>query len=333
MRSSIGVAGVGRLVEQRGEIGLPPIGDAVHALAVDAISNSLRILEPAHDVQVRAIELRLELVLGVERERVADAEAADRAERQPVDVLVLREVLRHAVGVAARPRCSGSPTASALIFAAARQIALVQRRRDAEHVRDVVEAVGRIVGRQQRRRRRRRARADRGWRSRTRRGSGDAAAAGRDSDVRPRRDRAPCSSHATSACVVASSGRRAPCGGITPARSLRTTFSQISASPDRRDRSSPSSTRPPVFRRALWQVTQYLFDDGAVGRTRGCGLGRDGLPAGGFGRKGCKHEPAARGQRQESPEHRSQIGRRYYARFSARRACRTECRDSGFGLP
>ena len=61
-----------------------------------------RVLQAADDVQVGAIELGLELVLAVERKRVPDAQAADRAERQPLDVLVLRQILRHAVGVASR---------------------------------------------------------------------------------------------------------------------------------------------------------------------------------------------------------------------------------------
>ncbi len=81
-------------------------------------------------------------------------------------------------------------------------------------------------------------------------GFGDAAAT-RSIDV---------SSDAANASMVASSGRGMPCGGIMRPWSLRTTFSQTSAWSATRARStaSLSSTRPPVFSRALWQLTQYL---------------------------------------------------------------------------
>src|SRR5262245_18335789 len=60
------------------------------------------ILKPADDIQVGAIELRTELVLGIEAESLRDLQAADGAERESLDVLVLREILRHAIRVAAR---------------------------------------------------------------------------------------------------------------------------------------------------------------------------------------------------------------------------------------
>src|SRR5580765_2924387 len=46
-------------------------------------------------------------------------------------------------------------------------------------------------------------------------------------------------------------------GGITPARSLRMTFSHTSACSAALVRSSPCSDRLAVLRRSLWQVTQY----------------------------------------------------------------------------
>ena len=42
-----------------------------------------------------------------------------------------------------------------------------------------------------------------------------------------------------------------------PAFSLRMTFSQISASAVTSARSGEDSDNPPVFKRSLWQVTQY----------------------------------------------------------------------------
>ena len=121
----------------------------------------------------------------------------------------------------------GVPTASRLTLSAAREIALEQRRRQLQHAGDVVEAVARIVGRQQlgdvdvERRAGREPRCD------TRRGSsGGTARCGRDSGcaAAARRARLRASRRAQARCV----GRRprlADGGGIMPARSLRTTCS------------------------------------------------------------------------------------------------------------
>ena len=95
------VAGVGRLLEQRGEVLVPADGREMNALAVHRELHVVRVLEAAHDVEIRPIELGLEHVVGVERERVTHQSAADRAERQPVDVLILREVLADAERIAA----------------------------------------------------------------------------------------------------------------------------------------------------------------------------------------------------------------------------------------
>ena len=53
-------------------------GDAVHGASVDGDLEVAGVLQPTHHVQVRAIELRVELILGVEGERVPHAQAADR---------------------------------------------------------------------------------------------------------------------------------------------------------------------------------------------------------------------------------------------------------------
>ena len=55
------------------------------------------------------------------------------------------------------------------------------------------------------------------------------------------------------------SGRGAFGGGIAFVRSLRMTFSHVSAFAEGCSTSTPASERPPVFRRSLWQVTQYLL--------------------------------------------------------------------------
>ena len=76
--------------------------------------------------------------------------AADRAERHALDVLILRQVLPHREGlgdcglmhVPDRKRAHGLGRG---------EVALEERRRHAERIRDVIEAVGRVVRRQERR--------------------------------------------------------------------------------------------------------------------------------------------------------------------------------------
>ncbi len=119
-------------------------------LAVDRELHVVRILEPAHDVQIRPIQLHLEGVLAVERKRMTNLNPADGAKRQAVEVLILRQILSNAVGLAARRDARVADRERADLLGR-RQVALLQRRRDAEDVRDIVEAVGRIVGRQHRR--------------------------------------------------------------------------------------------------------------------------------------------------------------------------------------
>ena len=58
-------------------------------------------------------------------------------------------------------------------------------------------------------------------------------------------------SEVRSACLSASGGAGMPGGGIMPARTLRTTFSQMSLWAPTSDRSIFSRTSPPVFARAL----------------------------------------------------------------------------------
>ena len=66
----------------------------------------------------------------------------------------------------------------------------------------------------------------------------------------------PVSSEEINDATAGFSGRGRPIGGIVPARSFLTTFSQISACSVRFAGSTESSERPPVFRRWLWQVTR-----------------------------------------------------------------------------
>ncbi len=145
-----GIARVGRLVEQRLEILAAADRRQVDPLPVDRDLDIVRVLESANDVEIRAVQLRLEHVVAVERKRIAHRGPADRAERQPVDVLVLRQILADAEGVAAG-RDVGIADGDGRNLHRRRDVFLLQRRGHAEHVRDVVEPVRGVVWRQERR--------------------------------------------------------------------------------------------------------------------------------------------------------------------------------------
>ena len=77
----------------------PPTVIEEDALTVNRDLDLMRVLETADGLEVSAIQRQRELVLGVERERVVDDQAADRAKRQPFDVLILRTVLPDSIGI------------------------------------------------------------------------------------------------------------------------------------------------------------------------------------------------------------------------------------------
>ena len=211
-----------------------------------------------------------------------------RAERQAIDVLVLRQILRHAIGVAAGPRRAIADGERA-DRAGRREIALLQRRRHAQHVRDVVEAVGRVVGRQQRRRIDVEA-------SRSRMAFWYSARFSRCSSGRPgnraaprRRDPGSARAPRHERCIVASSGRRAPLRRHHARSQLADhLLPHLGVVRGVRDIRRPSSTRSPVLRRALWHVTQYwsivAFGPGSGIRDPGSGVGLGfGVRDSGFG--------------------------------------------------
>ena len=80
-----------------------------------------------------------------------DQGAAARAERQPLEVPLLRKVRRHVIDLH-RGRRRRAPDRRATDLARRGQVAVDERRRHPERGRDVVEPVARIVGRQQLRR-------------------------------------------------------------------------------------------------------------------------------------------------------------------------------------
>ena len=57
--------------------------------AIDGELDLLRIFQASHGTQVRAIETHLKLVFAIQRKRVCRPQAANGAERQPLEVHVL----------------------------------------------------------------------------------------------------------------------------------------------------------------------------------------------------------------------------------------------------
>ena len=107
-------------------------------------------LQTADDVHCFSVESRADHVFAVHREVVADRDAAARAHRQTRHVIVLREVAVHAEGLE-RGRDPGAGHRETADLPGRRQVAFHERRRDVQDRRVVVEAVGFLVGREQRR--------------------------------------------------------------------------------------------------------------------------------------------------------------------------------------
>ena len=222
----------------------------MRALAVD---DQLELLagNEAADAEV----LDRELVLAVGREVVAHQHAAARAERQPLDVLVLRRVAGREVGGFDRrlPVADGHAGDARR----GRRIGLEQRRRDRQRARRCCRSRARIVGRQKRRdvdlevqQVANGVRVLGPVQAMQDDGAGIDARRGVAIDLRFQPVAQPL-------VLGQRTAARTSGGGITPARSLRTTFSHSSAWSPTAARSSPSSERLAVLTRLLWQVTQY----------------------------------------------------------------------------
>ena len=247
------------------------LGDE-HLLTVDRDLDAVGELQAGHVAVEVAHEADGELVLGVLREVVTEAEAASSAQAQAVHFVLLRIVRGHAIGephdlgVGADGQAAHTPGGGQVLFE--------QRRRDAQHAGDVVEAVALVIGRQEVHdvdlQVEQVAHGVAGTRCGS--GGGSACVPGPARSVPAASIR--CSSEAANPCSVASSGRGMPTGGIMPPRSFMITFSQTSEWLAAAAGSSPSSDSPPVRVRALWQVTQVLLDERLLGRRRQCLPGR-----------------------------------------------------------
>ena len=175
------------------------------------------------------------------------------AERQAVVAIVLLHSRRHAVDRRGRARRRTADRGPA-DHARRREIALDERRRHLQHARDVVEAVARIVGRQQVGDIDLDRRAGRARRCCTRSGSADGRSrCGLDWAAARRRRRGRPGASRGSAGRWLRRAAGCPAGGIRPLRSLRTTFSQSSGLSATAATSTPASTRSPACIRVLWQ--------------------------------------------------------------------------------
>ena len=123
--------------------------EQLHALAIEEQFQIGGVVQPLDVLVPIARQANLELVVAVHREGVADERAAARADRQPFDVVFLREVGRRPdrVAVGRYARTSHGDAADLL---GRGDVAIEQRRREIAD-RHVVEAVARFVGGQERR--------------------------------------------------------------------------------------------------------------------------------------------------------------------------------------
>ena len=123
-------------------------GEGPDQCAVQTRLQRVRHLEDGQVVAGVAGQANAKRVVGVLREHVAKRPAAAGAERHARHPVVLREIARQTkdLGGGRRRRTSHRHPAD---LARGGQVALQQRRRDAEHAGDVVEAVAGPVGRQQ----------------------------------------------------------------------------------------------------------------------------------------------------------------------------------------
>jgi hypothetical protein len=140
---------VGRVERRLGVVLGSADGSQQHALAVDRHLELMLVLQAADRTEIDLEQLDLDDVLAVERKRMRGQQAAARARWQRLVLAGLRRVAANPVGLRA-----GSDVRTAdgqrADLGGCRQVSLEQRRRQPEHVGVVVEAIRRIVRRQQR---------------------------------------------------------------------------------------------------------------------------------------------------------------------------------------
>ena len=116
-----------------------------HALAVDADFELVRIFQARQVADDVLQQKDAEIVFAIQRKIVVDQNAAARAQRQALDVMFLVEIrrsLKHQADGIDRwiADCQGRD------LVGCREILVQQRWREAQHIGDVVEPVGFVVG-------------------------------------------------------------------------------------------------------------------------------------------------------------------------------------------
>jgi hypothetical protein len=124
--------------------------EQLSAATVDADLELLIVRPHRHVVLEVARQTHLDHVLAVHRKRTRDAHAAARAERQTVEMLLLRKIIRNPIQLCVR-REHRRPDREPAHFLRRGKISFHQRRRHPEYAGHVVESIARIVRRQQRR--------------------------------------------------------------------------------------------------------------------------------------------------------------------------------------
>ncbi len=123
--------------------------EQLHARLVHEQLEIVRLRQSFDVLVAIAHQPNLNLVLAVHREHVLDDRSAAGADRQPLEMLLLREIRRDPDRLAAG-RSAGASHGDAADFFSRRDVAVEQRRREIAD-RHVVEAVARFVGGQERR--------------------------------------------------------------------------------------------------------------------------------------------------------------------------------------
>ncbi len=143
------VGRVRRFVERGVQVVVSANRGETNPPAVERQFHRMRMLETAEVAEVRAEEPHLHVVLGVDGKRMANHDATHRPERQAFDVLILRQVLANAECLGDR-RCVDVADGQTANRLGGRQVSFLERRRHAQHIGDVVEAVRGVVRREQR---------------------------------------------------------------------------------------------------------------------------------------------------------------------------------------
>ncbi len=136
---------VGRVVARHHVVVVTADWREKHAFAAYRNLELVQVLKSADRTQVRFNQLHSDDVFSVEWEGVPGGDTATRAERQALEMFGLRHVAADTVGFGTGGDLR-APDGERADFCSRRQVAFQQRRRHAQHVRDVIETIGESSG-------------------------------------------------------------------------------------------------------------------------------------------------------------------------------------------